>query len=139
MRHHHVLVIKKKKKDSNEYSVLKADVLPILQVLVLLRSAFCKRSLLQVDDELEIKAYYAGHVLGAAMVLIKVGSESVVYTVSATHLVYNVMFIYSWMNQHRSGHQSQVCRLYINKNNRRPKIEPCGTPCFHITPLMLTN
>ncbi|KAM4571987.1 integrator complex subunit 11 [Fundulus diaphanus] len=34
----------------------------------------------QVDDELEIKAYYAGHVLGAAMVHIKVGSESVVYT-----------------------------------------------------------
>uniref|UniRef100_A0A8C7YQE0 Integrator complex subunit 11 n=1 Tax=Oryzias sinensis TaxID=183150 RepID=A0A8C7YQE0_9TELE len=34
----------------------------------------------QVDDELEIKAYYAGHVLGAAMVYIKVGSESVVYT-----------------------------------------------------------
>lgn len=38
--------------------------------------------LLQVDDELEIKAYYAGHVLGAAMFQIKVGSESVVYTVS---------------------------------------------------------
>lgn len=38
----------------------------------------------QVDEELEIKAYYAGHVLGAAMVLIKVGSESVVYTVSIT-------------------------------------------------------
>lgn len=35
-----------------------------------------------MDDELEIKAYYAGHVLGAAMVHIKVGSESVVYTVS---------------------------------------------------------
>lgn len=35
-----------------------------------------------MDDELEIKAYYAGHVLGAAMVQIKVGSESVVYTVS---------------------------------------------------------
>ncbi|XP_066547569.1 integrator complex subunit 11 [Amia ocellicauda] len=34
----------------------------------------------QVDDDLEIKAYYAGHVLGAAMVQIKVGSESVVYT-----------------------------------------------------------
>ncbi|XP_061908658.1 integrator complex subunit 11 [Entelurus aequoreus] len=34
----------------------------------------------QVDDELEIKAYYAGHVLGAAMVHIKVGSESAVYT-----------------------------------------------------------
>ncbi|KAF7666119.1 hypothetical protein LDENG_00120770 [Lucifuga dentata] len=34
----------------------------------------------QVDDELEIKAYYAGHVLGAAMVHIKVRSESVVYT-----------------------------------------------------------
>lgn len=36
---------------------------------------------LQVDDELEIKAYYAGHVLGAAMFQIRVGSESVVYTV----------------------------------------------------------
>ncbi|KAG9482295.1 integrator complex subunit 11 [Eleutherodactylus coqui] len=34
----------------------------------------------QVDNELEIKAYYAGHVLGAAMFQIKVGSESVVYT-----------------------------------------------------------
>uniref|UniRef100_A0A8C5Q8V2 Integrator complex subunit 11 n=1 Tax=Leptobrachium leishanense TaxID=445787 RepID=A0A8C5Q8V2_9ANUR len=34
----------------------------------------------QVDDDLEIKAYYAGHVLGAAMFQIKVGSESVVYT-----------------------------------------------------------
>nr|XP_030737544.1 integrator complex subunit 11 isoform X2 [Globicephala melas] len=36
--------------------------------------------LMLVDDELEIKAYYAGHVLGAAMFQIKVGSESVVYT-----------------------------------------------------------
>jgi Cft2 family RNA processing exonuclease len=40
-----------------------------------------------VDDELEIKAYYAGHVLGAAMVQIKVGSESVVYTVSISLLI----------------------------------------------------
>lgn len=39
----------------------------------------------QVDEELEIKAYYAGHVLGAAMFQIKVGCESVVYTVS-THI-----------------------------------------------------
>lgn len=45
------------------------------------QSGCCRR---QVDDELEIKAYYAGHVLGAAMVHIKVGSESVVYTVSVT-------------------------------------------------------
>lgn len=37
-----------------------------------------------MDDELEIKAYYAGHVLGAAMFQIKVGSESVVYTVSGS-------------------------------------------------------
>lgn len=37
--------------------------------------------LLQVSGELEIKAYYAGHVLGAAMFLIKVGDQSVVYTV----------------------------------------------------------
>lgn len=34
----------------------------------------------QVDEELEIKAYYAGHVLGAAMFQIKVGNQSVVYT-----------------------------------------------------------
>jgi integrator complex subunit 11 len=34
----------------------------------------------KVDDELEIKAYYAGHVLGAAMFHVKVGSQSVVYT-----------------------------------------------------------
>lgn len=34
----------------------------------------------QVDDELEIKAYYAGHVLGAAMFHMKVGQTSVVYT-----------------------------------------------------------
>ncbi|XP_057244083.1 integrator complex subunit 11 [Malurus melanocephalus] len=34
----------------------------------------------QVDEELEIKAYYAGHVLGAAMFQIRVGCESVVYT-----------------------------------------------------------
>lgn len=33
-----------------------------------------------VDDELSIKAYYAGHVLGAAMFKISVGDESVLYT-----------------------------------------------------------
>ena len=32
------------------------------------------------DEETEIKAYYAGHVLGAAMFHIRVGSQSVVYT-----------------------------------------------------------
>ena len=37
----------------------------------------------QVDDELEIKAYYAGHVLGAAMFCMRVGDQSVVYTVSS--------------------------------------------------------
>ena len=42
-----------------------------------------------MDDELEIKPYYAGHVLGAAMFHIKVGSQSVVYTVSHnTQLIY---------------------------------------------------
>lgn len=35
---------------------------------------------IKVDDELEIKAYYAGHVLGAAMFQVRVGSESIVYT-----------------------------------------------------------
>ncbi|CAH1774605.1 unnamed protein product [Owenia fusiformis] len=34
----------------------------------------------QVDNELEIKAYYAGHVLGAAMFHVKVGGQSAVYT-----------------------------------------------------------
>lgn len=35
-----------------------------------------------MDDELQIKAYYAGHVLGAAMFLVTVGTQSFVYTVS---------------------------------------------------------
>src|SRR6266542_793395 len=32
------------------------------------------------DDDLEIKAFYAGHVLGAAMFHVRVGTQSVVYT-----------------------------------------------------------
>ncbi|CAG8444649.1 4851_t:CDS:2 [Funneliformis mosseae] len=32
------------------------------------------------DDDLEIKPFYAGHVLGAAMFYVRVGSQSVVYT-----------------------------------------------------------
>ena len=35
---------------------------------------------IKIDDELEIKAYYAGHVLGAAMFQVRVGTESLVYT-----------------------------------------------------------
>lgn len=35
---------------------------------------------IRVDEELEIKAYYAGHVLGAAMFHVRVGNQSVVYT-----------------------------------------------------------
>lgn len=53
----------------------------ILEHLVCV-SAVCKPFVSQVDSELVIKAYYAGHVLGAAMFHIKVGSQSVVYTVS---------------------------------------------------------
>ncbi|KAL7301557.1 hypothetical protein TKK_0005987 [Trichogramma kaykai] len=33
-----------------------------------------------VDADLEIKAYYAGHVLGASMFHVRVGSQSIVYT-----------------------------------------------------------
>ncbi|XP_028131124.1 integrator complex subunit 11 [Diabrotica virgifera virgifera] len=33
-----------------------------------------------VDNEIEIKAYYAGHVLGAAMFWVRVGNQSIVYT-----------------------------------------------------------
>ena len=58
----------------------------------------------QVDDELEIKAYYAGHVLGAAMFQMRVGNQSVVYTVSykylpwaATHISYlfSIQFVHT--------------------------------------------
>ncbi|CAM6102771.1 unnamed protein product [Calypogeia fissa] len=35
---------------------------------------------IMVDNDLEIRAYYAGHVLGAAMFYCKVGDDSVVYT-----------------------------------------------------------
>lgn len=35
---------------------------------------------IKIDDDIEIKAYYAGHVLGAAMIYVRVGQESVVYT-----------------------------------------------------------
>lgn len=35
---------------------------------------------IHVDSELEIKAYYAGHVLGAAMFEVRVGKLSCVYT-----------------------------------------------------------
>ncbi|XP_010271360.1 PREDICTED: cleavage and polyadenylation specificity factor subunit 3-II [Nelumbo nucifera] len=34
----------------------------------------------QVDNELQIRAYYAGHVLGAAMFYAKVGDSAIVYT-----------------------------------------------------------
>jgi integrator complex subunit 11 len=36
--------------------------------------------IVRVDDDLEIQAFYAGHVLGAAMFYVRVGSESVLYT-----------------------------------------------------------
>ena len=42
----------------------------------------CVLTQLQVDSTMSIKAYYAGHVLGAAMFEIRVGQQSVVYTVS---------------------------------------------------------
>jgi integrator complex subunit 11 len=35
---------------------------------------------IKIDDEFELKAYYAGHVLGAAMFYVRVGTQSVVYT-----------------------------------------------------------
>eukprot|EP01134_Creolimax_fragrantissima_P000584 CFRG0584T1 len=34
----------------------------------------------RIDDDLEVKPYYAGHVLGAAMFYVKAGGSSVVYT-----------------------------------------------------------
>lgn len=35
---------------------------------------------ISVDGELEVRPYYAGHVLGAAMFLVRSRGESVVYT-----------------------------------------------------------
>ncbi|KAF3536438.1 hypothetical protein F2Q69_00024193 [Brassica cretica] len=35
---------------------------------------------IQVDEDLQIRAYYAGHVLGAVMVYAKVGDAAIVYT-----------------------------------------------------------
>ena len=58
--------------------------------------------LLQVDDELEIKAYYAGHVLGAAMFHMKVGAQSLVYTVSIClqfHRPWNIDISQSWFSR----------------------------------------
>jgi hypothetical protein len=40
---------------------------------------------IKVTDNLEIKAYYAGHVLGAAMFHVRAGHQSVVYTVRRTN------------------------------------------------------
>lgn len=34
----------------------------------------------EVDEDISIQAFYAGHVLGAAMFLVKVGDQSVLYT-----------------------------------------------------------
>lgn len=45
----------------------------------------------QVTKDLEIKAYYAGHVLGAAMFLVKVGDQSVVYTVSELYAIFSLL------------------------------------------------
>lgn len=45
-------------------------------LLLLLRALFLQ----QVCDGVEVTAYYAGHVLGAAMLHVRVGSESLVYT-----------------------------------------------------------
>ncbi|XP_016158882.1 PREDICTED: integrator complex subunit 11 [Ficedula albicollis] len=54
----------------------------------------------QVDEELEIKAYYAGHVLGAAMFQIRVGCESVVYTVSGASLdsFHSLAFLFQFLS-----------------------------------------
>lgn len=46
-----------------------------------------------VDDELQIKCYYAGHVLGAAMFEIRVGQQSVVYTVYIQLTLFYIAFI----------------------------------------------
>lgn len=43
----------------------------------------CARQTVMVGEDLEITAYYAGHVLGAAMFRVRVGNQSVVYTVGS--------------------------------------------------------
>lgn len=57
---------------------------------------------MRVDDELEIKAYYAGHVLGAAMFHVRVGNQSVVYTVSAdeSETIWSIFYHFERYAQH---------------------------------------
>lgn len=63
----------------------------------------------QVDDELEIKAYYAGHVLGAAMFHIKVGSQSVVYTVrNQIFVIYIVKLTLNYWRGTTTWHQIAI-------------------------------
>ena len=38
------------------------------------------RQIVRVDDEIEIKAYYAGHVLGAAMFHVRVGNQASLFS-----------------------------------------------------------
>ena len=48
---------------------------------------------LKVDDGLELKAYYAGHVLGAAMFQVRAGHQSIVYTVCIIQVLSCIMCI----------------------------------------------
>ncbi len=71
-----------------------------------------------VDDELSIKAYYAGHVLGAAMFEVRVGQQSIVYTVKFIFLNFRLPSL--WMNL-KSGFQ----RVLLNGGNvKNPNFDP---------------
>ncbi|XP_051121549.1 cleavage and polyadenylation specificity factor subunit 3-II isoform X2 [Andrographis paniculata] len=50
------------------------------EFFVLAVTAVDLKQTIQVDKELQIRAYYAGHVLGAAMFYAKVGDSAIVYT-----------------------------------------------------------
>ena len=70
---------------------------------------------IQVDDGLEIKAYYAGHVLGAAMFQIRVGQHTIVYTVispaGGTRLP--LLAFFGW--RHVTEHTCATDSLYVTR------------------------
>lgn len=51
---------------------------------------------IKVDEDMEIRAYYAGHVLGAAMFYIRVGNQSVVYTGAVTKVAGGPIWVFSF-------------------------------------------
>ncbi len=73
-----------------------------------------------VDETLTIRAFYAGHVLGAAMFQISVGSESVMYT--GEYRAYFSKFMILRRFQHDTRSTSGCCTRSIRPTTRSAHI-----------------